>query len=369
MRGIFELVSRVISRHVSSTNCGSRRDGSPFMNLLMTAPLSDSRGKIRYFIGAQVDVSGLLKGCSDLEALQQLFNKDKATKEQKEYQARKAAEAQDEFRDLAEMLNSHELDTVQIHGGKMHKENLQDTPSLDSGNRSNGNPRLVLNQNGEDDKSISESPKISRFSGKLSGVYEHYLLVRPYPSLRILFASPSMRVPGILQSPFMARIGGSARVREELTQALADGRGVTAKVRWVTKTDIEGRNRWIHCTPLLGVNSAIGVWMIVVVDDDRDTVGRRLRQAPAVEKRDGRKTAPLSAGSNFITRRQSNAGSSEVMSLQEFAMHNSMERLRINPSQQGERVDEPMKSSGSQESFVSQDSGGERTESLSYSLK
>ena len=43
------------------------------MNLLMTAPLCDSRGKIRYFIGAQVDVSGLVKECTELESLQRLL--------------------------------------------------------------------------------------------------------------------------------------------------------------------------------------------------------------------------------------------------------------------------------------------------------
>jgi hypothetical protein len=42
------------------------------MNLLMMAPLRDSRGTIRYFIGAQVDVSGLAKECSDLESLKRL---------------------------------------------------------------------------------------------------------------------------------------------------------------------------------------------------------------------------------------------------------------------------------------------------------
>ena len=99
--------------------------------------------------------------------------------------------------------------------------------------------------------------------------------------LRILFASPSLRVPGILQSPFMDKIGGSNRVREELTAALAEGRGVTAKVRWVTKSDGEGRNRWIHCTPLLGSNGHIGVWMIVIVDDEH-SLSRRWKQTPPV---------------------------------------------------------------------------------------
>lgn len=107
------------------------------------------------------------------------------------------------------------------------------------------------------------------------------MLVRPYPSLRILFVSPSLRVPGLLQSPFMDRIGSSERVREELVAALAEGRGVTAKVRWISR-DEEGRNRWIHCTPLLGHNGNIGVWMVVLVDDETSKPVRRFRQAPPI---------------------------------------------------------------------------------------
>lgn len=69
-------------------------------------------------------------------------------------------------------------------------------------------------------------------------------------------------------------IGGSNHVREELTAALADGRGVTAKVCWISKHGEEGRNKWVHCTPLLGINGQIGVWMIVVVDDERHRIVR-----------------------------------------------------------------------------------------------
>lgn len=85
----------------------------------------------------------------------------------------------------------------------------------------------------------------------------------------------------------MDKIGGSTRVREELSAALAEGRGVTAKVRWVTKADDDGRNRWIHCTPLLGSNSLIGVWMVVLVDDDQE-LSRRWKQAPPVAPHRGR---------------------------------------------------------------------------------
>ncbi len=79
----------------------------------------------------------------------------------------------------------------------------------------------------------------------------------------------------------MNKIGGSSGVRDELTAALAEGRGVTAKVHWLSKIDEDGRNRWIHCTPLIGSNGQIGVWMIILIDDDQD-LSRRWKQAPPV---------------------------------------------------------------------------------------
>ncbi|QSZ34895.1 hypothetical protein DSL72_007756 [Monilinia vaccinii-corymbosi] len=274
-----------------------RRDGSPFMNLLMCAPLCDSRGTIRYFIGAQVDISGLVKECSELESLQRLVAAAELAEEREaERAANPDAEQQedlpastpkDEFQELSEMLNMQELDTVRKWGGRMHKETEEHHPdsNLQKGNWHK--PRLHIGNLSPDVMNLDAHA--GRISGKLGGIYENYLLVRPYPSLRILFASPSLRVPGILQSPFMAKIGGSSRVRDELTKALADGRGVTAKVRWVTKDDSEGRPRWIHCTPLIGSNGAIGVWMIVIVDDEAlQQNNKRYRLAPAVDPRFGR---------------------------------------------------------------------------------
>ena len=85
----------------------------------------------------------------------------------------------------------------------------------------------------------------------------------------------------------MDRIGGSSRVRDELSTALAEGRGVTAKVRWISRIDEDGRNRWIHCTPLLGSNGQIGVWMVVLVDDDQE-ISRRWKQAPPVAPHRGK---------------------------------------------------------------------------------
>ena len=266
----------------------SRRDGSPFMNLLMCAPLCDSRGTIRYFIGAQVDVSGLVKECSDMESFRRLVNKSELSESREdEDDLRDEDRPKDELQDLSQMFNLEELDTVRRWGGRMRKEN-QETKNGDFNGGGNWSKPRVLISSGSPDGN-EEYGGLSHGAGRLSGIYENYLLVRPYPSLRVLFASPTLRVPGILQSPFMAKIGGSNRVREGLTQALADGRGVTAKVKWVSKTDLEGRNRWIHCTPLIGSNGAIGVWMVIIVDDEASLAPhKRFKMAPPVDPKFGR---------------------------------------------------------------------------------
>lgn len=118
-----------------------------------------------------------------------------------------------------------------------------------------------------------------------------YILIRPYPSLRIIYTSPALRIPGLSQSRLMDRICGPKHVREGLLEAFAQGVGVTAKVSWLTKcpkghrdrpsganadqmfnmpeTETrEGKERWIHCTPLLGSDNQPGVWMVVMVDKD-----------------------------------------------------------------------------------------------------
>ncbi|EXJ88362.1 hypothetical protein A1O1_05292 [Capronia coronata CBS 617.96] len=237
-----------------------RRDGSPFVNLLMIAPLADSRGVVRYYIGAQVDVSGLVKDCAEMESLQRLVDL-RARGEDPPLPEKPSPEKNDELRELSEMLNQGELNTIRRHGGKMHREVMED----DSESVASHQPRLLL----KDPDTLTASS--GSINGKLSGIYQHYMLVRPYPSLRILFASPSQRLPGVLQSPFLNKIGGSNRVREELTAAFAEGRGVTAKVRWITRSDDQGKNKWIHCTPLVGNGGQIGVWMVVIVDDDQKT--------------------------------------------------------------------------------------------------
>ena len=83
----------------------------------MCAPLRDSRGNLRYFIGAQIDVSNLVKECTELEGVQRVIAK----------KAQGLQDApQDEFQALTQMFNQAELDIVRQSGGTMHRQNMDE---------------------------------------------------------------------------------------------------------------------------------------------------------------------------------------------------------------------------------------------------
>ena len=130
---------------------------------LMIAPLRDSRGKIRYFIGAQVDVSGLVKDCTDLESLQQLVRSDQ------EFSTEDRADDKDDFRELSEMLNMAELDIVRKYGGRMHRDYCEDDPDA-SQSKSLHMPRLMLQ---EPSSTVGARGQSRDQGGKLSGIYQN----------------------------------------------------------------------------------------------------------------------------------------------------------------------------------------------------
>ena len=151
------------------------------MNLLMIAPLCDSRGKIRYNIGAQVDVSGLAKNCTDLESLQKLViqQQDQAHAVHGDVGGTQGPkEKRDEFQELSEMLNMGELETVRKHGGRMHRE-YQDEDDESSRNSALHKPRLLLEEPNTDPAREYDSGR--SLSGRLKGVYQnvsYFLLIK-----------------------------------------------------------------------------------------------------------------------------------------------------------------------------------------------
>ena len=136
----------------------------------MIAPLCDSRGKVRYFIGAQIDVSGLVKDCTDMDTLQQLIDKERS-----ERQADQATDVQaeqepkDDFQDLSEMLNMAELETVRKHGGRMHREFQDDDVEISRPGVPHM-PRLLLQEHSAGENLALDQ---GRQSGRLSGIYQN----------------------------------------------------------------------------------------------------------------------------------------------------------------------------------------------------
>lgn len=95
------------------------------MNLLQMAPLCDSRGNIRYFIGAQIDVSGLAMEGAQMESLQNI----QAQKENPETEDLAPKESKSEFQELGELFSPRELQNVREHGGNLFQPIVNEDPN------------------------------------------------------------------------------------------------------------------------------------------------------------------------------------------------------------------------------------------------
>lgn len=127
----------------------------------MQAPLLDSRGNLRYFIGAQIDVSGLVKDATDLDAFRRMLDEEEGNVE--------PGEAKDEFQELSEMFNNGELDTVRKFGGNMHRDHFEAKDEKSGGVQ---RPRLLIQDQSMLDVETAEKPPL-RPEGRLAGPYKH----------------------------------------------------------------------------------------------------------------------------------------------------------------------------------------------------
>ena len=287
-----------------------RRDGSPFINLLMIAPLFDNKGKVRYFIGAQIDINGLVEGGRGLESFERLLAKDRASQRYGGDKNPDHDSPDTVLSELAAMWTGGEIDIV-------HRNTSARSPSDHSHHAAGPHPaRRFIGMEDPAEQNMWPSRSLGG-SGRLPGVFQNYLLVRPFPSLRITFTSPALRIPGLLQSRFLDRIGGPQHVRDGILSAFTSGIGVTAKITWLSVSgkgggilrepsdpltsgttspqpsvapsdrrvqgygagsnaakstaESEGKTRWIHCTPLMGADEHVGVWMVVIVESESIT--------------------------------------------------------------------------------------------------
>lgn len=282
-------------QEISETLLNYRRDGRPFVNVLMLAPLHDNRGKVKYYLGAQVDASRLVDDGRGVEGFEQFL----ARREMESDRRGRAAEtdrkqlALAKLRDLSRTFDLEESAVVQSHSrSNSMTRDADDTGSVGSSNRPPRKERRVLrddeDESGSDDENGQEdkdgpawSLSNTKPSGGLPGIYRQYLFVRPYPSLRIVFVSQAMRKMGHLQQrPFLAHVAAPRSTLSGLKEAFASDTPVTAKVAIVSEsrqgrdgTEVSrdlakhGRPCWISATPLLDSEDKTGVWMVVLVDN------------------------------------------------------------------------------------------------------
>ncbi|KAI9775373.1 MAG: hypothetical protein M1835_005848 [Candelina submexicana] len=254
---------------ICETVLNYRRDGSPFLNLLLIAPLYDNKGAVRYFIGAQIEVTGLVEDGRGLVTLERLLEKDRqigiASSEDSVSRVTKS------LQDLSLMFSHDEADIVKQHS--RGENSGTNTPAR--GGRMYRPLRRVLGDENLNDGTHQWMSTSLAGSGRLPGVYQNYLLVRPFPSLRITFVSPALRIPGLLQTKLLDKIGGPSHVRNGIYEAMSQGVSVTARITWLpcNSNTEEGKQRWISCTPLFGADDRAGVWMVVMVEDERISGG------------------------------------------------------------------------------------------------
>ncbi|KAB8296119.1 hypothetical protein EYC80_008912 [Monilinia laxa] len=301
-------MSKAISsgQEVNEVLLNYRRDGTCFINLCMIAPLYDDKGNTRYFIGAQIDVSGLVEEGRGIESFQALLRKDQEasqistiggianTIDPQPLQYGDSDLKDSKFRDrtqemlgklheLSNMFGQYEADVLAQSSQLSSRDKISDRSLIRS-------EELTVNNGRDSSKRTVESKNESAFryslsqlnlghssqGASLSSVYKNYLLVRPYPSLQIMFVSPSLRLPGLVRTNIFTKLGGSQNTLSALEGAFKDGAAITAKVLWLPKNNSEDngmmtgigrevRARGIRCTPLLGKDGRVGVWMVVLV--------------------------------------------------------------------------------------------------------
>ena len=168
----------------------SRRDGTPFMNLLMCAPLHDNRGAIRYYIGAQVDVSGLIDDGRGIESFERLLSNDRLNDRSPDNPRYSNYTASSDKKsplqaltELGELLSIEESNCIQNHS---RSNSMRDDVSLlgsqaggvygrsrrDVGSRQN---RRVIGDGDRhsDDEKSAWALSSSYPSGKLPGLYQN----------------------------------------------------------------------------------------------------------------------------------------------------------------------------------------------------
>lgn len=136
----------------------------------MHAPLRDSFGKIRYFMGAQVDVTSAVNDTTDFESLRRVITQQQCQCSSPGASATTEDEKKkDKFQELSEMLDMQELQTARKWGARMLQEQPEDE---DDSIRTKWRRPGVLWKDPSSERMEGSEPT-GRGNGKLSGFYQN----------------------------------------------------------------------------------------------------------------------------------------------------------------------------------------------------
>lgn len=190
-------------QEICETILNYRRDGSPFVNLLMLAPLYDNKGQVRYFLGCQIDVSSLIEGGRGIESFAQLLAQNRA---ESRFGDRLEKDPKYMLGEFSAMLSEEDSNIVKNRTRRYSEESNRSIPQERLGYRG----RRIL---GMEDTPTERAlwPHVSLGpSGRLPGVYQNVSTSVKLPLVRIqsshtsstsssaltrLFASPSPLLP------------------------------------------------------------------------------------------------------------------------------------------------------------------------------
>ena len=160
-----------------------RRGGEPFMNLLMTAPLYDNRGNVRYIIGAQVDISGLIEDGRGLDSFERTLN-DRSGYDRIRYSVegvhaawKKSLWKLNDFGQMLSLDESSMLERSRSRSSSVNDGFRSEKDSIRGSTRREREygPRQARRMLGNDEEEQPEGWALSSSgpSGKLPGVYQN----------------------------------------------------------------------------------------------------------------------------------------------------------------------------------------------------
>lgn len=133
------------------------------------APLMDQRGHVRYFLGAQIDITRLLDGGKGLQSLKQLLDQEKAATNIADYGEKKSSLRM--LHELGGLLSEEEADIVRQRNQRIRPDSassvdsMSTRPTASSGRRFIGMEETV-------DENIWPARRFGP-EGRLPGVYQN----------------------------------------------------------------------------------------------------------------------------------------------------------------------------------------------------